>query len=69
MSAKLKRERNRILLALAVFSMILIAEKTGAVPLLKENMFYMAGFFVGLVCIAGMLICFLFTERAKRHEQ
>ena len=37
MSAKLKRERNRILLALAVFSMILIAEKTGAVPLLKEN--------------------------------
>ena len=37
MSAKLKRERNRILLALAVFSAILIAEKTGAVPLLKEK--------------------------------
>lgn len=33
------------------------------VPLLKENSFYMVGFFVGLACIAGMLICFVFMPK------
>ncbi|MBQ6376297.1 MAG: heavy metal translocating P-type ATPase [Lachnospiraceae bacterium] len=61
MSAKLKRERNRILLALAVFSLILIAEKTGAVPLLNNKA---ALFFCFLI---PYLICGLPVLRKAAH--
>ena len=61
MSAKLKRERNRILLALAVVSLILIAEKTGAVPLLNNKA---ALFFCFLI---PYLICGLPVLRKAAH--
>ena len=33
------------------------------IPLLEENTFHMAGFFVGVACIIGMIICFVFMPK------